>query len=141
MRKSIFICLFLATAVSIMYSCQSEAEIELTSYISNGKDIYRLKCQNCHGENGEGLGTLAPPLTDSNFLKINKQRLACFIKNGSQEPMVIHGKTYDSKMPAFPEMENIDIAQVMVYITNAFGNKQGMYRYEQVAKDLSQCPK
>ena len=106
--------------------------------MSNGNDIYVSRCQNCHGENGEGLGELAPPLTDTLFLKNNKTDLACIIKNGANKEMVIHGKKYDGKMPGL-NLADIDIAQVIVYITNSFGNKQGMYTYEQVAKDLGSC--
>lgn len=107
--------------------------------MSNGKDLYVANCQNCHGANGEGLGELAPPLTDTVFLKKNKSKLACYIKNGANEPMQIQGKTYHEKMPAFNQLENIDIAQVIVFVTNSFGNKQGMYKLEQVANDLENC--
>ncbi len=138
MRRTILIIIFSLTISCIIYSCQSEGEIELTSYITNGKDLYRTHCQNCHGENGEGLGALAPPLTDTIFLKLQKADLACIIKNGSNKPMVINGKTYEGKMPSF-NMADIDLAQIIVYVTNSFGNKQGMYKYEQVALDLKTC--
>jgi mono/diheme cytochrome c family protein len=139
MRKIILIALFFSTVCSIIYSCNSASEIELTSYITNGRDLYRTYCKNCHGEKGEGLSELYPPLTDSLFLKSNKAQLACFIKNGSNQPMVVNGKTYHTKMPSFPKMADIDIAQVIVYVTNSFGNNQGMYKYEQVAEDLRKC--
>lgn len=125
--------------ISTIYACQNSGEIELATYNTNGKDLYKTYCQNCHGENGKGLGDLYPPLTDSLFLIQNKANLACIIKNGSAIEMNINGITYDSKMPAFPKMADIDLAQVIVYITNNFGNKQGMYTYEQVAKDLTKC--
>ena len=139
MRKTILSALILLSISVIIYSCQNATEKELMTYTTNGADIYKAKCQNCHGEKGEGLAALAPPLTDTTFLKVNKKDLSCFVKFGSAKPMVINGTTYDSKMPAFPEMEAIDIAQVIVYITNSFGNKQGMYSYEQVSKDLEAC--
>jgi len=123
---------------SLIYACQSTQEIEYAKYMSNGKDIYVSRCQNCHGDKGQGLSALAPPLTDTLFLKINKADLACIIKNGSNKEMIIHGKKYDGKMPSF-NLADIDIAQVTVYITNSFGNKQGMYTYEQVSKDLASC--
>ncbi|RZL48020.1 MAG: c-type cytochrome [Pedobacter sp.] len=139
MRKHILLAIFSITICTIIYSCQSASEIELASYVGNGKDIYVKYCQNCHGEKGEGLGELVPPLTDSLFLKQNKNQLACFIKNGINKPMVINGKTYQEKMPAFKQLENIDIAQVIVYVTNSFGNKQGMYQHNLVENDLREC--
>lgn len=140
MKKIIVYSLFLLSIAAIINSCQNADEIEMAKYLSNGKDIYEARCQNCHGKNGEGLGELAPPLTDTLFLKTNKQQLACYIKNGANQPMLINGKSYQEKMPAFKDLHDIDIAQVIVYVTNSFGNKQGMYKYEKVATDLKNCP-
>ncbi|WP_406826780.1 c-type cytochrome [Pedobacter sp. KACC 23697] len=139
MRKYIINALFFISLVGMIFSCQNQETIDLQNYMSNGKDIYKTKCQNCHGENGEGLGQLAPPLTDSLFLKANKSRLACFIKNGVNESLTVHGQVYKEKMPAFPELADIDVAQVMVFVTNSFGNKQGFVPYSKVSKDLQNC--
>jgi mono/diheme cytochrome c family protein len=139
MRKYIILSVFCLSVVAIVNGCQDASELEMAKYLSNGKDIYKARCQNCHGGNGEGLGELAPPLTDTVFLKDNKSKIACYIKNGVDEPMTIHGKVYHEKMPALKDMHDIDIAQVIVYITNSFGNKQGMYKHEQVTRDLAQC--
>ncbi|UKT65289.1 c-type cytochrome [Pedobacter mucosus] len=139
MRKYILNFIFLFSVIAIIVSCQNQETIDLQNYMSNGKDIYKAKCQNCHGENGEGLGQLAPPLTDSVFLKTNKARLACIIKNGAAGKMVINGKEYNEKMPAFPELADIDIAQVMVFVTNSFGNKQGFVPYKKVSLQLQNC--
>ncbi|CAM4084800.1 Cytochrome C oxidase, cbb3-type, subunit III [Pedobacter westerhofensis] len=122
----------------MFYSCQTAESVQRDAYYVNGRDLYIKHCQNCHGEKGEGLGELTPPLTDSVFMKNNKTRLACIIKNGLSGPVTIHGKVYEGKMPDF-NMASIDIAQLTVYITNGFGHKQGMYSSEQVAKDLKQC--
>jgi mono/diheme cytochrome c family protein len=139
MRKLILYLVFSLTLCAIIYSCQNESEIAFTSYLTNGKEIYKTNCQNCHGEKGEGLGLLAPPLTDSVFLQQNKSELACLIKNGSNKPMIINGKTYEGKMPAFKTLEDIEIAQLIVYITNSFGHKQGMYTYKEVNENLKKC--
>ncbi len=139
MRKYIINVIFLFAIIAIIVSCQNQETIDLQNYMSNGKDIYKSRCQNCHGENGEGLGELAPPLTDSVFLKTNKDHLACIIKNGANGPVVIHGKEYTEKMPAFPELTDIDVAQVMVYLTNSFGNNQGFVPYKKVAEQLQNC--
>ncbi len=139
MRKKIFYLLFLCCVCIFINACQNVQQLELAQYTTGGKDLYQLKCQNCHGENGEGLGELAPPLTDTVFLKSNKNNLACIIKNGANKLMVINGKPYQGKMPAFTTLTDIDIAKIIVYVTNSFGNKQGFYTTMQVAKDLKNC--
>lgn len=139
MRKYLIATVFTCVLATIIYSCQNAAQVKQDVYYVNGRDLYIKHCQNCHGSKGEGLGTLTPPLTDTVFLKENKQKLACFIKNGIKSPIIVNGQEYEGTMPAFPELYDIDIAQVMVYITNSFGNTQGMYATEQVASDLKNC--
>ncbi|WP_175470542.1 c-type cytochrome [Pedobacter hartonius] len=138
MRKLILSTIFSLLMAGIFYSCQTAESVQRDAYYVNGRDLYIQHCQNCHGEKGEGLGELTPPLTDSIFMKANKSQLACIIKNGFSTPLTIHGKVYEGKMPDF-NMADIDIAQLIVYITNGFGHKQGMYTNEQVAKDLKDC--
>lgn len=138
MRKLILLSLFSVFMISLIYSCQSAEKIQQGAYYVNGRDIYISHCQNCHGSKGEGLGELAPPLTDSVYMRNNKQQLACIIKNGLSTPVKVHGKVYEGKMPDF-NLANIDLAQLIVYLTNGFGHQQGMYTTEQVEQDLKNC--
>ncbi|ALL07292.1 cytochrome c [Pedobacter gandavensis] len=139
MRKLLISIPVLFTFIMMIYSCQSADQVTQDLYYVSGRDYYIKYCQNCHGAKGEGLGALAPPLTDTVFLKENRNKLACFIKNGMSEPITIHGKKYEEKMPDFQTLGNIDIAKIVVYITNSFGNKQGMYPLEQANEDLKKC--
>lgn len=139
MRKYITLLFVVSTFLVLFYSCQTAEKIQQDTYYVNGRDLYIAHCQNCHGAKGEGLGALAPPLTDTTYLKTNKQQLACMIKNGiTNVPVQIHGQSYEGKMPAF-NMADIDLAQLIVFITNDFGNKQGMYTTDKVAQDLQAC--
>lgn len=139
MRKFLIGSLFLLVIATIIYSCQDAGKIKQDVYYVNGRDLYIKHCQNCHGANGEGLGKLTPPLTDTIFLKTNKQQIACFIKNGIKSPLIVNGQMYEGSMPDFPTLANIDMAQLVVYISNSFGNKQGMYTQEEIARDLKNC--
>ena len=138
MRKYLLATIIFCTIASIIYSCQDARKVQQDMYYTNGRDLYISYCQNCHGAKGEGLAKLAPPLTDTVFLKQNKKKLACWIKNGVSEPMVVAGVKYEAKMPDH-NFASIDIAQIIVYVTNTFGNKQGNYTQNEVAADLSDC--
>jgi mono/diheme cytochrome c family protein len=137
-RKYLLAAIVFSTIASIIFSCQDARQVQQDMYYTNGRDLYIAYCQNCHGAKGEGLAKLAPPLTDTLFLKQNKKKLACWIKNGVSEPMVVAGVQYEAKMPDH-NFANIDIAQIIVYVTNTFGNKQGNYTQNEVAADLSDC--
>jgi len=138
MRKLTILFLTVLIFSGMFYSCQTAETIQQDAYYVNGRDLYINHCQNCHGTKGEGLGELIPPLTDSVFMKTNKQKLACYIKNGVSEKLTVHGKVYEGKMEPL-NLATIDLAQVIVYITNGFGHQQGMYTTEQVTTDLGNC--
>jgi len=139
MRKLLIFSLICGLFVLMVASCQSANQLEQDMYYTNGRDIYIKHCQNCHGAKGEGLAALTPAITDTVFLKNNKHQLACYIKNGLKGEIQVHGKTYNDIMPDNNTMADIDIAQLIVFITNAHGNKQGMYTPAQVAADLAAC--
>lgn len=138
-NRLIFSSLLLFTVAILIQSCQNEDGINYKRYYVNGKGIYEKNCQNCHGVDGKGLGTLYPPLTDSTFLLTNKKKLACIIRNGQSGQIKINNIVYQGQMPGNNTLAEIDIAQVIVYISNSFGNKQGHYDQAEVTKDLASC--
>lgn len=125
--------------VTIFFSCQSESEIEYKRYFIQGRNIYQTQCKNCHAENGEGLGELFPPLKEADYLKKNKSQLACIVNYGLKGNISVNGKNYNAQMPAQTQLAPIEIAEVITYVTNAFGNQQGLYEVEKVNADLKKC--
>lgn len=139
MRSKILMFLLVVFTGMLLYACQQAGQLEQDMYYTNGRDLYVKRCQNCHGDQGEGLADLIPPLTDTVFLKKNKNNLACIIKNGMSGEIQVDGRKFNEKMRPNADLTDIDIAQLIVYITNANGNKQGMYGTEAVAGDLKNC--
>jgi mono/diheme cytochrome c family protein len=127
-----------AIIVLFITSCQSDESIEFKRYYSSGALIYQAHCQNCHGGNGEGLSALIPPLTDSVYLKNNKASLACTIKFGLKGEITVHDKKFDDAMPA-EDLSPIEIAQVLTYIGNSFGNKLSTINEQTVQANLANC--
>lgn len=131
--------LFILFLLVSIQSCQDEASLDYKRYYVNGKGLYEKNCQGCHGGQGEGLGSLYPPLTDTTYLNTFRSQLACIIKNGQGGEIEINGVVYNGEMPANPSLTDIDVAQILVYITNSFGNKQGFKSLEAVSEDLRNC--
>jgi len=128
----------LTVIVCLVYSCQSDEQIEYMRYYTAGQDIYKTKCQNCHGAQGEGLAALIPPLTDTIYLKANGNKLACYVQNGLRLPILVKGKAFNGQMPP-AGLSPIEIAQVLTYVKNSFGNNMGLYNVQQTNKDLGNC--
>ena len=125
--------------MTVVVSCQSEDQVEFNRYYSGGSVLYLAHCQNCHGEKGEGLQALIPPLTDTVFLKQNRSSLACYLKNGLKGKLSIAGREFEGEMPAAGDLSPIEVAKVLTYVTNSFGNKAGVINLQQVQADLKNC--
>jgi len=125
--------------MAMVASCQSDEQVEFNRYYSGGSVLYLAHCQNCHGEKGEGLQALIPPLTDSVFLKQNRSLLACYLKNGLKGKLSIAGREFEGEMPAAADLSPIEVAKVLTYVTNSFGNKAGVINLQQVQADLKNC--
>ena len=138
-NRFILFCFTAAAAVIAVQSCQSEQELKYARYYTVGKALYEQHCQNCHAADGSGLEELIPPLTDTTYLRSNKSSLACIIRYGMEGEITINGKKYDKPMPADDHLAPIEIAQIITFITNSFGNNQGLYDIHAVEKDLKDC--
>ncbi|WP_233268877.1 c-type cytochrome [Mucilaginibacter lacusdianchii] len=124
--------------ICAMFACQSEQEMEFKRYYSSGQLIYQTHCQNCHGKEGQGLAALIPPLNDADFLKSNRAQLSCYMQNGLSGNIIIHSNNYNGKMPA-SGLTPIEIAKVLTYVQNSFGNQLGLFNLKQVETDLKVC--
>jgi mono/diheme cytochrome c family protein len=137
MRSGIFGAIA-AVIILFIVSCQSDENIEFKRYYSSGALVYQSHCQNCHGVKGEGLSALIPPLTDSIYLKNNKNALACYITAGLKGQITIKGQTFDDAMPA-NDLSPLEVAQVLTYIGNSFGNKLNTINEQEVQANLAKC--
>lgn len=130
--------LIVCVTILLIAACQNDESLEFKRYYSSGALVYQQHCQNCHGSNGEGLSALIPPLSDSTYLRKNLGALPCYVKNGLKGSIIIKGKTFEDAMPA-NDLSPVEIAQVLTYIGNSFGNKLSTIDEQSVQKNLAGC--
>ena len=116
----------------------SRTKIRLKQYQVEGAKIYVAYCANCHQQDGKGLASLYPPLAESDYLLDDLARAACIIKNGQMKEIVVNGETYNQMMPGNP-ISNLEIAEVLTYITNTWGNDAGLTGVKDIDKWLEEC--
>jgi len=138
MKTRLVIALSFFLLVCFIISCESESSVEFKRYYTEGAQVYASHCQNCHGARGEGLVSLIPPLTDSVYFKNNRSKLACSIRQGMKDPVVVGGKAFANVMPQ-QDLSPIELAEAITYIQNSFGNKLGLTTVEQVQADMADC--
>lgn len=96
----------------------------LKASIDRGKVIYLQRCMACHQVDGGGVPRLNPPLDGASAVKGNdKLKLVRIIIKGMIDRVEIDGEYYDNNMSANPDLTDTQIADVLTYIRNSWGNK------------------
>jgi mono/diheme cytochrome c family protein len=105
-----------------------------------GKTSY-MSCLGCHGTNGEGV--VGPPLAGSEWVTGPVSNLVRIQLRGLQGAITVAGKEYNvpGGMVALSYQTDEQIAAVLTYIRNSFGNKASGVKPEQVAALRSEVGK
>ncbi|MGV3509508.1 MAG: DUF7133 domain-containing protein [Sphingobacteriaceae bacterium] len=107
-----------------------------------GVSLYSSTCQPCHGSNGNGVQSLAPPLNQSEWVTGDKDKLIAIVLFGLTGPVTVNHKVYKAPeisgdMPGIGSNGNIvdeDIAQLLSFIRNAWNNSAEKVSREEVIK-------
>jgi len=85
--------------------------------------------------NGEGLAGAFPPLAKSDFLMNNRTKSIHAIKYGLQGEITVNGIKYNSAMASMGLTDD-EVADVMNYITNSWGNKNAKMITEKEVSEI-----
>jgi quinoprotein glucose dehydrogenase len=96
-----------------------------------GKAQFAL-CQACHGSDGGGVANVAPPLAASEWINGPPENLIRIQLRGLQGPIKVKGIEYSLMMPPQAYQSDEQIASVLSYVRNSFGNKAAAITVDQV---------
>ena len=74
-------------------------------------------------EDGKGTPDINPPVAKADYLKKPAKTLIDVILKGQSGEVVVNGKKYNALMPAQDYLTDIQIADVLNYVRNSWGNK------------------
>jgi nitrite reductase (NO-forming) len=100
--------------------------------IKAGEVLFKGTCSTCHQENGQGMAGVFPPLAGSDFLRKDPQRAIAIALNGLSGPVTVNGKAFDSVMPPMSQLNDDEIANILTYVLNSWGNSGGAISSSQV---------
>jgi mono/diheme cytochrome c family protein/glucose/arabinose dehydrogenase len=101
------------------------------SLFKKGHEVYSREghCITCHQPDGQGLpAAMFPPLTKTKWVNGNEDRLIKLTLHGLLGPIEVQGKKYPGQVPmtAFKALSDEELAAVLTYVRNTFGNKAPM---------------
>ncbi|SOD80042.1 PVC-type heme-binding CxxCH protein [Spirosoma fluviale] len=94
-----------------------------------GRQIYAKEgyCTTCHQPDGKGLAASGfPPLSGTPWVTGSEERLIKIVLKGVMGPIEVAGKNYPGQVPMTPFgglLKDNEVAAVLTYVRNAFGNK------------------
>ncbi|MBC7892753.1 MAG: cytochrome c, partial [Sphingobacteriaceae bacterium] len=107
---------------------------------TRGRAIFAKEgyCITCHQADGMGLPASGfPPLAGTNWVTGKEDRLIKLTLNGLMGPIEVGGKTYPGQVPMTPFgglLKDDEIAAVLTYVRNSFGNRAPAILPDQVKK-------
>ncbi len=103
-----------------------------------GKEIYSRDgyCSTCHQPDGAGLVASGfPALSATPWVLGSEERLIKIALNGIYGPIEVNGNKFPGQVPMTPfagMLKDEDLAAVLTYVRNSFGNKASVISAEQV---------
>ena len=101
----------------------STSEKSLDEKMESGKQIYMQTCFACHQAEGQGIPNAFPPLANADYLNADVDRAIGIVLKGKTGEITVNGETYNSVMTR-QAISNQEIADVMTYIYNSWGNNK-----------------
>jgi nitrite reductase (NO-forming)/hydroxylamine reductase len=101
--------------------------------LANGERLYVAQCAACHQASGAGLAGAFPPLVESDYFADDAMKVVAAVINGLSGPITVNGTDYNAVMPNLGHMSDSDVADVVTFVMNSFGNTGGEVSAAEVA--------
>ncbi|HEY9489082.1 MAG TPA: c-type cytochrome, partial [Chryseosolibacter sp.] len=101
--------------------------------LTGGAKVYDIYCGTCHQRDGEGASGRFPPLAKASWVTGDKNLLIGIVLKGMEGPIDVGGEQFNGTMPQHSFLNNEEIANVLTYIRQNFGNNASAVTPEEVA--------
>lgn len=141
-QKSLMADRFTQALADIKSNLKNRDINQLRKQYPRGASLYFSSCQACHGADGNGVQSLAPPVNHSEWVTGSKEKLTAIVLFGLTGPIKVNNKLYKAPeisgdMPGLadnPDILDEDIAQLLSFIRNAWGNTAEPISRDEVIK-------
>lgn len=97
---------------------------DLPRSVARGKELYVTYCQNCHMADGKGVQGAFPPLAKADYLKKQPvNSIIAILLKGQSGEITVNGAKYNTPMMALDYLTDEQVADILNYTYNSWGNK------------------
>lgn len=114
----------------------------LAKQFPKGAVLFNTVCQACHGADGNGISSLAPPLNQSEWVNGDQDKLISIVLFGLTGPVAVNGHVYkapeiNGEMPGIGANKDIsddEVAQILSFIRKSWLNNADKVSVDDVVK-------
>ena len=121
---------------AVAHATQTAASGKLTlqDQVNAGQALFAGTCSVCHQATGAGMAGVFPPLAKSDFLAADPHRAVGIVLHGLNGKVTVNGQEYNSVMPPMTQLNDDEVANILTYVLNSWGNPGGSISKEDVKK-------
>jgi mono/diheme cytochrome c family protein len=125
MKKPLILTVMVMFFISVILVAfkRSPIQSKLQASIERGKIVYTAQCLTCHMVDGGGVQNMNPPLIKTKWVLGDKSQLIQIVLNGMNTEVIIDDMKYHNVMASHKDLSDLQIADVLTYVRNSFGNK------------------
>ena len=123
-----------AATVATVAESAEKGGLSAEEQIAAGKPLFMAHCTACHQTTGEGLAGVFPPLAKSDYLAADPKHAISVVLHGLHGKITVNGKDYNSVMPPVSQLKDDEVANILTYVLNSWGNPGGQITPSEVAK-------
>ncbi len=121
-------------SVQTATEARATGELTLDQQVEAGEVLYKGTCSACHQDSGAGIPGVFPPLAGSDYLMADKERSIGIVLNGLTGPVTVNGQDYNSVMPPMSQLNDDEVAYILSYVRNSWGNEGDPVTPEEAAR-------
>ena len=125
-------------AVTKAASAAASGTLTQEEQVNAGKALFTGTCSVCHQANGEGLKGVFPPLAKSDYIAKDVPRTISTVLRGLTGKVTVNGTEYNSVMPPMNQLNDDEVANILTYVLNSWGNPGGKISADEVKKVRAQ---
>jgi mono/diheme cytochrome c family protein len=105
-----------------------------------GQRLYGLHCLSCHQADGGGVPNMQPAIAGGTWVKGDVRPLALFVMSGGFDSASRKDSIVGNVMPPFRQLTDADLAEILTYIRQKFGDGASPVTAAEVAEARRSLP-
>ncbi len=105
-----------------------------------GQRLYGEHCLSCHQADGGGVPNMQPAIAGGTWVKGDARPLALFVMSGGFDSASRKDSSVGNVMPPFRQLADADLAEILTYIRQKFGDGASPVTAAEVAEARRSLP-